>query len=141
MILPSSLSRKHQRNCGKAAGPIPTQGLVQSFLLSRLHEENGSNTNQEASHRTYQSGHRPLIQLSVTSVQYGEPHSGCQCGADEESVDHILFTCPLHSHARGILDTTPPHGELAELAETSNTAVWDLIPSVVRFLATIGKIT
>ena len=30
----------------------------------------------------------------------------CECGASEQTADHIILTCPIHQAPRGIMDPT-----------------------------------
>ena len=64
-------------------------------------------------------------------MQYLMHKSNCECGAIEQTSDHVLITCPIHREplgARGltVLSTKPDAGSTPSLpaSDPSRTVVW-----------------
>jgi len=60
------------------------------------------------------------------------PSAACECGAEEQTVDHVVLHCPIHR---------PPHGVHGlKVLDDETTAAQDLPRDLVRLRSGLKKL-
>ena len=60
------------------------------------------------------------------------PSAACECGAEEQTVDHVVLHCPIHR---------PPHGVHGlKVLDDETTAAQDLLRDLVRLRSGLKKL-